>query len=361
MSSFEKPAFLQLLSKHLASYLEMQPQDLVKLCYQRAFGAAHFCGDMQQAVNAAVQETAECTGNSEPLLQPLDAKGDFYRFSLSAAKQLGLDILPFARAFALDAASCTADEAWFAEALDTLVPLAKQRLFCFSAQQMSDYLEKYRAAGCPAVSHSEHYRALYHPHYRVFCGRVARLLPLLIAISQKKAALPKGRRLSIALDGLAASGKTTAGEYLAQIFDTDVVHMDDFFLPPALRTAERLAEAGGNVHYERFAQQVAPHLQQAEPFDYQVFSCKEMDFASCHSIGAHDLLFVEGAYALHPSCGGNYGLSAFFSISPELQQQRILQRNGAAMWERFRDSWIPMEKKYAEHFSIEQQADFIIC
>ncbi len=360
MSSFQKPAFLQLLSKHLASYPEMQPQDLVKLCYQRAFGAAHFCGEMQQAVDAAVQETAECVGCSEPLLQPLDVNGDFYRFSLSAAKQLGLDILPFARAFALDSATCTADSDWFSDALTALEELSVQGMFSFPPEQMKAYLAEYRAAGCPSVSHSQHYRNLYRPHYRVFCGQVARLLPLMIAITQKRAALPQGKRLSVALDGFAASGKTTAGEYLAEIFETDLVHMDDFFLPPALRTAERLAESGGNVHYERFSQEVAPYLQQAVPFAYRVFSCKAMDFAGSRPIGASDLLFVEGAYALHPRYRENYGLTAFFDICPESQQQRILHRNGAELWQRFRDVWIPMERQYATDFGIQQQADFIL-
>ena len=49
--------------------------------------------------------------------------------------------------------------------------------------------------------------------------------------------------------------------------------MDDFFLPFELRTAERLKEPGGNVHYERFIDEVVSKLSAGEPFEYGVFRC----------------------------------------------------------------------------------------
>ena len=42
--------------------------------------------------------------------------------------------------------------------------------------------------------------------------------------------------------------------------------MDDFFLPPALRTPERRSEPGGNVHYERFLTEVLPNLRSEDLF-----------------------------------------------------------------------------------------------
>ena len=56
----------------------------------------------------------------------------------------------------------------------------------------------------------------------------------------------------LAIDGRAAAGKTTLANLLQEYFDGAVIHMDDFFLPLELRTKERYATPGGNVHYERF-------------------------------------------------------------------------------------------------------------
>ena len=66
--------------------------------------------------------------------------------------------------------------------------------------------------------------------------------------------MPK-RPFVIAIDGRAASGKSTLAEQLSTLLEADVIHMDDFFLQPYQRTPERLAEIGGNVDYERFAKE----------------------------------------------------------------------------------------------------------
>ena len=70
-------------------------------------------------------------------------------------------------------------------------------------------------------------------------------------------------RISIAIDGDCCSGKTTLAEKLSKKYGCDVVHTDDFFLPFSLRTKERYAEPGGNIHYERFILEVLPHLKSA--------------------------------------------------------------------------------------------------
>ena len=56
----------------------------------------------------------------------------------------------------------------------------------------------------------------------------------------------------IAIDGNCTAGKTTLAGMLAEVYDCNVFHMDDFFLRPEQRTPERYAEIGGNVDYERF-------------------------------------------------------------------------------------------------------------
>ena len=73
----------------------------------------------------------------------------------------------------------------------------------------------------------------------------------------------------IAIDGRAASGKTTLSLALGDILGAGVVHMDDFFLPGELRTKERLSEAGGNLHRERFSDEVVSHIR-GGGFDYRV-------------------------------------------------------------------------------------------
>ena len=63
--------------------------------------------------------------------------------------------------------------------------------------------------------------------------------------------IKNGARI-IAIDGRCASGKSTLSEDVKNTLDVNIVRMDDFFLPLSLRTPERFALPGGNVHYERF-------------------------------------------------------------------------------------------------------------
>lgn len=361
MNIFSKQEFISSLTAHLKTYPQMQPQDVVKLCYQKAFGSSHFCGGDKAALTALTKEMDECTANSNlPLLEPLDSQNHTFRLSLSAAKAAGISPKLLAKAFILDSKTTPQNSLWFLQALNCLNKLAEDDFFPFDTKQMHSYLACYQQAGCPVVSHSELFRNAYQPHYRVFCGQIARLLPLILRIAQKQMELLDNQRLSVALDGFCASGKTTASALLCEIFDAEVVHMDDFFLPSSLRTDSRLQQAGGNIHYERFSQEVAPHLATCEPFSYQVFDCCQMDFVKSCKIGSSHVLFVEGIYALHPACNGVYDISAFFEILPKVQKHRILQRNGSQMWKKFHNLWIPMEHRYADAFQIPTKADFII-
>ena len=75
----------------------------------------------------------------------------------------------------------------------------------------------------------------------------------------------------VAIDGKCTSGKTTLASQLAEVYDCNVFHMDDFFLRPEQRTPERFAEIGGNVDYERFREEVLLPLKSGK-----AFSCRPL-------------------------------------------------------------------------------------
>ena len=136
--------------------------------------------------------------------------------------------------------------------------------------------------------------------------------------------------------------------------------MDDFFLQPHQRTPERFAQPGGNVDYERFFEEVLLPLCARKPFSYRPFSCASMSLADPASVVPKQLNIVEGAYSMHPALRSCYDLSVFLKIDPQSQADRIRLRNGPEMLKRFLDEWIPLEKRYFEHFGIEQQCSLCI-
>ena len=177
-----------------------------------------------------------------------------------------------------------------------------------------------------------------------------------IAIDQL---LTHKNQVIIAIDGSCTAGKTTLAAALSEHYDCNVFHMDDFFLRPEQRTPERFSEAGGNVDYERFYEEVLLPLKTGLPFSYRPFSCKEMILSSPVQVEPKKVSIVEGTYSLHPYFQNPYDLAIYLTVSPELRHRRILERP-AFLHEKFFNFWIPLEQEYFKIFSIETQADLIL-
>ena len=151
----------------------------------------------------------------------------------------------------------------------------------------------------------------------------------------------------VGIDGKCTSGKTTLATKLAEIYDCNVFHMDDFFLRPEQRTPERFAEVGGNVDYERFIEEIMIPLQDGKQFSYRPFDCSTFTLANPVTVIPKQLNIIEGTYSHHPYFGNLYDLKVMLTVTPELQRERILQRP-AFLHQRFFEQWIPMENRYFE-------------
>lgn len=163
----------------------------------------------------------------------------------------------------------------------------------------------------------------------------------------------------IGIDGYCASGKTTLAMQLAEKFNAQIIHMDDFFLPPEMRTEGRLSETGGNVHYERFNAEVVSELKKGTEFAYRAFRCKYGDFGEIRRILPDKPVIIEGSYAFHPEIKLSYDLKIFVKADYETRLERILQRNGAEALRVFKKKWIPLENRYFDEFNIEENCDII--
>ena len=176
---------------------------------------------------------------------------------------------------------------------------------------------------------------------------------------QMDALLETGRQIVIAIDGNCTAGKTTLASVLEKEYDCNVFHMDDFFLRPEQRTAERYAQPGGNVDYERFGEEVLVPLKRGGAFSYRPFSCKTFTLGGAVEVLPKQLNIVEGTYCLHPYFGEVYDWKLFLSVDPKLQRQRIYRRPEAVR-ERFFTDWIPMETLYFDFYQIPAKADLLL-
>lgn len=158
--------------------------------------------------------------------------------------------------------------------------------------------------------------------------------------------------LIVAIDGRCASGKTSFANELHDIFDCNIVHMDDFFLPVNLRTKDRLEIPGGNFDKERFISEIIAPLKKGEILSYRPFRCKTQDYGDDIFLNPNKMTVIEGAYSCHPDLFDCYDITVFMSVDERLQLERIINRSGKEQSEAFKSMWIPMEERYFQAFDI---------
>lgn len=170
-----------------------------------------------------------------------------------------------------------------------------------------------------------------------------------------------GNTVLIALDGRCAAGKTTLAAHLSEMEDGTVFHMDDFFLPQSRRTRERLRTPGGNVDHERFREEILLPLMRGErEICYRPYNCHRQELEEGVTAEVKQLVIVEGSYSCHPEFWDAYDLHVFVDVGPGEQMRRILQRDGEAAAQRFRDMWIPLEEYYFDACHLREKCDFCI-
>lgn len=203
MRNLERSQWRNTLLDHAARYPKMEPTDAVKLAYQSVFGGGHLVKDEANSLARLSEERASVLRSPEPFTtqEPFEPIGfGRARMMLSSRALATLPNELLNRAFVLSSREPAGDTALFAEALDILTQTALNGAFSFSPEALSEYLVRYRASGCPMVSHNETYRFAYRPAYRVVGEPYVQALHALIqseaaltrpAVKKALASLPK--------------------------------------------------------------------------------------------------------------------------------------------------------------------------
>ncbi len=343
----------QYLLEQAARHPAMQPQDVYKMMFQAAFGAEHLLQDKEAAGAYFRREYAEIEPEEGPLYEQIQT--DVCRVNMRAwkAHKLPEDWL-FQMFVGSVAMQDISPKQTFFDYVETAKEVVEEGALPFLSELFEAYTVEYQKAEPRAVHHSEHYRAVERPAYRLVNMSYMRLLPILERMARVK------EPMVIAIDGRCASGKSTMAQKLSEITGAGVVHMDDFFLPMELRTEERLNSPGGNVHYERFAEEVLPFLKRAGAFTYRRFDCSRMELGEKRLVAEAPFVIVEGSYSCHPSFGDYAAVKVFSDVAPQVQLERIGRRDGEDALEMFRERWIPMEEKYFAAYGIRDAADVIL-
>ena len=338
---------------HYESYPALEIRDLFKFLFQSAYGCEHLVGSEEHAIARIREEAHTITKKRSAAIEPLD--GAYSRVPLSYL-QNGLSAETLGKLFCRSAKKEPNGKESLEKKLKILRVMIESGALPCSINEFDAAFSAWQEEGYLALHHSERFRSLYRPAYRVIANEFLPLLPFLSKIDR----FSEKETVIVAIEGGSASGKTTLSSLLLSLYDCNVFHMDDFFLRPEQRTRERLSEIGGNVDRERFLTEVLLPLRAGGEICYRKFDCSTQSIRDTVTVPKKRLNIVEGAYSMHPALSSYYDLSVFLSVTPERQRARILQRKSPTHAERFFSEWIPLERTYFEGTNAEKRCTLSI-
>jgi len=163
----------------------------------------------------------------------------------------------------------------------------------------------------------------------------------------------------VAIDGRCGSGKTRLAAQLAAVFPATVLHLDDFYLPPAARRPDWETVPGANMDLNRFLAEALLPARAGETVRYRAYDCGRGAYAAPAELPPRRLILAEGSYAHHPALAAAYDLRVFLTCAPGEQKRRLRAREGER-FPVFEKRWIPLEEAYFRQYAIPEKADLVL-
>lgn len=153
------------LIEQIKRHPSMQMQDVVKLCYQSAYGAEHLLTDVEMARRYFELEFGKTEAADIPLFENIS---DVYcRANIAAWKYHNKPMEQLFDLFVKTAQQKAYDDEvlfnFLEEAVETIALVKTD----FTAEEFREYSRKYLAEGSPAMHHSDAYRKSEKPAYRL--------------------------------------------------------------------------------------------------------------------------------------------------------------------------------------------------
>ena len=139
----------------------------------------------------------------------------------------------------------------------------------------------------------------------------------------------------VGIDGLGGAGKSVLAHSIkANIPDTMIVEMDDFYVPELMR-----------ADWDRLNKEVIEPLKHASQASYQLFDWHTKKLAGWREVKPEGVVVVEGVYALDGNHRGAYDYKVWVEAPYEVRLQRGLERDGEDARSRWVNEWMPTDEK----------------
>lgn len=180
MESGNETRLARVVNSHLSRYPLMECGDLYKLLHQASMGNRHSSGSYETVREYLMDEMEELSaGPPEPVLDVISDTGDMARINLRPFLATGGDPEILLEAFLRSSRECRGSRARLERYREWISGMAEKILLTPMLEDIAAYMDTMRSSGYPAVHHSDVYRKMYSPAYRVILTEFAANLSIL--------------------------------------------------------------------------------------------------------------------------------------------------------------------------------------
>lgn len=327
--------------------------DILKLVHQSSYGCGHMIDNYPSFAERLKKEYYDTVPAHGRLYTNI---GEGYcRIDLKSARFFGIDPELIAKICYFSSFSKVNGDDTFRKNLSVLRQMSLNHEIAFSTEEIDSLLDSWKKNGKGLFRHSECYRKMYSPAYRVCETKYACFLFLLDRMYK----LSAEKNIVVGIDGQCASGKTTLSKLLEFLSDCNIIHADDFFIPVSEKESHRKSLCC-NLDNQRFTEEIVKGIKSGKDYEYGVFNCSLQSISRRVMVRRKSLTVIEGSYCLHPEFSSIYDMKVFLTLDHSNQCRRIMLRNGKSIYKVFEEKWIPMEEEYFSKYRIKESCDFVI-
>jgi uridine kinase len=168
----------------------------------------------------------------------------------------------------------------------------------------------------------------------------------------------------VGIDGCGGAGKSRLATKVRVTLasrdrDISIVHMDDFYLPSALRNGTLgLNAVGSAFDWQRLRDQVLVPLTAGQPARYQRYDWPTDALAEWQNV-PNGIVIVEGVYSTRLELEPYYDLTVWVECPRPVRLARGIERDGEAARRKWEDEWMPAEDRYVKEQSPHTRADMV--
>jgi uridine kinase len=168
----------------------------------------------------------------------------------------------------------------------------------------------------------------------------------------------------VGIDGCGGAGKSRLATEVRTALtnrgrDAAIVHMDDFYLPSALRNGTPAPDSIGSAFdWQRLRDEVLAPLTAGQPARYQRYDWPSDALAEWHDV-SQGIVIVEGVYSTRLELEQFYDLTVWVECPRPVRLARGIGRDGESSRHRWEDEWMPAEDRYVNEQSPHTRADLL--